>query len=128
MKNYFFAFTILFSVFPTMADDNPLSREVQIGISGVFVPGPFDANTDAYVIVNGIFQNGCYKWSRADIISVQEFIHEIRTYANVLQSSCMMVLIPFQNEVRFGQLKSGEHKLKFINGDGTFLENTLTVK
>jgi hypothetical protein len=103
-------------------------KEVAVGISGVFVPAGFDSSSDAYVIVNGVFQNGCYKWSRAERTNRDEFNHEIRSIATVTQGMCIMVLVPFQKEVRLGQLATGKHTLKFVNGDGTYLEKTLSVE
>lgn len=106
----------------------PAEREVQVGISGAFIPGGFDSASDAYVIVNGVFQNGCYKWKRADINSKDGFTHEIRSIAAVTQGMCIMVLIPFQKDVRLGQLQSGKHTLRFVNGDGTYLEKSMVVE
>ena len=108
--------------------DVPAEREVQVGISGAFVPGGFDSASDAYVIVNGVFQNGCYKWKRADINSKDGFTHEIRSIAAVTQGMCIMVLIPFQKDVRLGQLQAGKHTLRFLNGDGTYLEKSMVVE
>ncbi len=108
--------------------DVPAEREVQVGISGAFIPGGFDSASDAYVIVNGVFQNGCYKWKRADINSKDGFTHEIRSMATVTQGMCIMVLIPFQKDVRLGQLQAGKHTLRFLNGDGTYLEKSMVVE
>ncbi|WP_415063618.1 hypothetical protein, partial [Bdellovibrio sp.] len=81
----------------------PVEKEVQIGISGVYVPGGFDSSSDVFVVVNGIFQNGCYKWKRADVSHQDAFSHEIKSIASVSQGMCLMVLIPFQKEVRLGK-------------------------
>lgn len=121
------AVTILMAQF-VVAEQLPAEKEVQIGISGAFVPGGFDSSSDAYVIANGVFQNGCYKWKRADVSSTGEFTHEIRSIATVTQGMCIMVLIPFQKDVRLGQLPTGKHTLKFLNGDGTYLEKSLVVE
>lgn len=121
------AVTVLMAQF-VIAEQLPAEKEVQIGISGAFVPGGFDSSSDAYVIVNGVFQNGCYKWKRADVSSTGEFTHEIRSIATVTQGMCIMVLIPFQKDVRLGQLPTGKHILKFLNGDGTYLEKSLVVE
>ena len=110
------------------AGEAPAEKEVQIGISGAFVPGGFDSSSEAYVVVNGVFQNGCYRWSRADVKNVDEYNHEIKSMAAVTQGMCIMVLIPFQKDVRLGKLNSGKHNLKFVNGDGTYLEKTLVVE
>lgn len=111
----------------SFADDIP-DREVPIGLSSVYVPGGFDSSSDAFVVVSGIFQNGCYKWKRADIINKDEFNHEIRSVASVSQGMCIMVLIPFQKDVRLGKLSSGKHNLRFLNGDGTYIEKSLMVE
>lgn len=111
---------------PAVAADG--DREVSVGLSGVFVPGGFDSTSDAYVVVSGIFQNGCYKWSRAEILSRDAFTHEISPKAIVTPGMCIMVLIPFQKEVRLGQLQAGKHSLKFLGGDGTYIEKTLVVE
>jgi hypothetical protein len=39
-----------------------------------------------------------------------------------------MVLVPFNKEVKLGKLNAGKHTLKFLNGDGTYLEKTLTIE
>lgn len=111
---------------PAVAADG--DREVSVGLSGVFVPGGFDSSSDAYVVVSGIFQNGCYKWSRAEILSRDAYTHEISPKAIVTPGMCIMVLIPFQKEVRLGQLQPGKHSLKFLGGDGTYIEKTLVVE
>lgn len=121
------AVTVLMAQF-AMSEQIPAEKEVQIGISGAFVPGGFDSNSDAYVIANGVFQNGCYKWNRAEVNAKGEFTHEIRSIATVTQGMCIMVLIPFQKDIRLGRLQTGKHTLKFLNGDGTYLEKSLVVE
>lgn len=103
-------------------------KEAQIGISGAFVPAGFDSSSDAYVVVNGVFQNGCYSWKRAEVNTTGEFTHEVKSIATVKQGMCIMVLIPFQKDIRIGKLPQGSHTLKFLNGDGTYLEKNLIVE
>ncbi len=129
MKKILFIITALALTTTSYAADKKSSeKEVQIGISGAFVPGGFDSSSDAYVVVSGVFQNGCYKWSRADVTNVDTYNHEIKSMASVTQGMCIMVLVPFQKDIRLGQLATGQHKLKFLNGDGTYLEKTLAVE
>jgi hypothetical protein len=109
-------------------EDKPTDREVQVGLSSVFVPGSFDSNSEAYVIVGGVFQNGCYKWNRAERTTRDEFTHEVKSIATVTPGMCIMVLIPFQKEVRLGKLSAGKHTVRFLNGDGTYLEKSLNVE
>ncbi|MBX3042033.1 MAG: hypothetical protein KF789_15105, partial [Bdellovibrionaceae bacterium] len=70
----------------------PADREVQIGITGVYAPGGFTASSEAFVVVNGVFQNGCYRWKKADVKHRDDFVHEIRSYAAVSPGMCIMVL------------------------------------
>ena len=108
--------------------EDPVTKEVPVGISGVFVPAGFDSTSDAYVVVNGVFPNGCYRWSRADETRVDAFTHEIRSMATVTQGMCIMVLVPFQKDIRLGKLGVGKHTLRFVNGDGTHFEKELVVE
>jgi hypothetical protein len=105
-----------------------MSKEVSINVSDVFVPGGFSSETDAYVVVSGMYPNSCYKWARADVSQAGPMVHEIRSIATVSQTMCLMVLVPYSKEVRLGRLESGDHTLRFLNGDGTYFEKTLTVE
>lgn len=106
----------------------PEVKEVQIGINDVFVPSGFDSNSDVYVVTNGIFPNGCYRWNKADVKHADSFTHEVRSSAIVSQGMCIMVLVPFTKEVRLGKFEVGKHTLRFINGDGTYLEKSLKIE
>lgn len=105
----------------------PVTKEVQVGISEAFVPKGFDSNSEVYVVVSGLFPNGCYMWKEALVESKGKMIHEIRAYADVTQGICVMVLVPFSKEVQLGRFEKGEHTLRFLSGDGTFLEKTLII-
>lgn len=113
----------------SMADDQlPTSKEVTVGISDAFIPGGFDSDADSYVVVSGIFPNGCYSWKGGLVNHTSATTHEIRSQAMVSQGMCLMVLIPFSKEIRLGKLQSGEHTLKFLNGDGTYLEKKMSIE
>lgn len=103
-------------------------REVMIGISDAFIPGGFDSASDAYVVTSGVFPNGCYRWSRAEVSHLPGNVHEVRSFAKVQTGLCIMVLVPFTKEVQLGQLESGTHKVRFISGDDTYLEKQLIVE
>lgn len=115
-----------------LANPNPPSaqapREVMVGVNEAFIPGGFDSTSEAYVVVSGVYQNGCYSWSRAEVTHTDTHHHEIRTFANVSPGMCIMVFVPYQKEVRLGQLASGDHTLRFLGGDGTYLEKSFTVE
>jgi hypothetical protein len=106
----------------------PEVREVVVAIGDAFVPGGFDSHSDTYVVVSGIFPNGCYQWKGAEVKHLDPLNHEIRSMATVSQGMCMMVLIPFTQEVRLGELQSGTHQLRFISGDGTYLQKTMVIE
>lgn len=132
MKKIMMLTAALLMTFSAYASDpnppTPVDKEIQIGLHGVFIPGSFDSNTEAYVVVNGIFPNGCYKWGRAEVAHINTFTHEIKSYANVTPGLCTMVLIPFQKDVRLGKLSQGEHTLRFLSGDGTYLDKAFKVE
>lgn len=108
------------------ADDS--AKEVQLGINDAYVPGGFNTGSDAFVVVNGIFPNGCYRWSRSEVSNKNPLVHEVKTFASVQPGLCLMVLIPYNKEVRLGKLDSGTHQIRFLNGDGTYLEKQMVVE
>lgn len=110
------------------ADAKPATKEVSLAVSEVYVPGGFSSTTDAYVIVSGMFPNSCYSWARADVTNVSPLFHEVRAVANVSQQMCLMVLVPYTQEVKLGRLQSGDHTLRFVNSDGTYFEKSLKVE
>lgn len=104
------------------------AKEVTVAINNVFVPGGFDSNSDSYVVVSGIFPNGCYKWKGASLKDVNSFEHEVTSVATVNQGMCIQVLVPFSKDIRLGRLNAGSHTLRFLSNDGTFIEKNLTIE
>lgn len=104
------------------------TKDVVVAVNDVFVPGGFASSADAYVVVSGIFPNSCYKWKGATQTDVTKFEHEVSSVASVSQGMCLMVLVPFSKDIRLGKLDSGSHTLRFVSGDGTFLEKTLVIE
>jgi hypothetical protein len=107
----------------------PQIKKVLVTVSEAFVPSGFDSNTEAFVVASGVFPNGCYAWSEAKVNNNKDNnVIEISVLADVTQGMCIMVLVPFNKEIRLGKLTSGEHTIRFINGDGTYLEKTIKVE
>ncbi len=106
----------------------PTQKEVIVSVTDAYIPGGFDSTSDVFVVVNGIFPNGCYKWSRSNVTHPGQFTHEVRSIASVSQGMCLMVLVPFTKEVHVGQIGAGDHKIRMVNGDGTYLEKDLKVE
>jgi hypothetical protein len=104
------------------------TRDIVIGINDVFIPGNLDNRAEAYVVVSGIFPNGCYRWKQADVNHVTDTTHEITSKAAVTQGMCIQVLIPFSREIKLGHLAIGTHTLKFMSNDGTYMERQLVIE
>ncbi len=131
MKNFgTLALLLVFAMGGTAAkaSQSPGTKEVAIGLSDAFIPGGFSSASDAYVVASGLFPNSCYTWKRADVSNPDTFTHEVKSFATVSQGMCLMVLVPFNKEIRLGQLAEGKHTLRFLNGDGTFMEKSLTIE
>ena len=41
---------------------------------------------------------------------------------------CAMHMVPFQKDVDLGRLQSGQHTLRFLNSDGTYFDQLITVE
>lgn len=120
---------VIFADFSVSAAlDDQKSKEVVIGVSDAYVPSNFNKNSEVFVVANGVYPNGCYRWSRAEVKTVDERTHDIIAYAKVQQGMCLMVLVPYNKEINLGRLSPGEHKLRFLSGDGTFMEKTVKIE
>lgn len=111
-----------------VAAKTQLNKDVVVAVSNVFVPGGFDSNSESYVVINGMFPNGCYKFKNSQINNVSTYVHEVTTMASVSQGMCIQVFVPYSTDVKLGKLQSGTHTLKFMSNDGTFLQKELVVE
>ncbi len=112
----------------TVARADTPSKIVEVRVYDAIIPGGFDSNSDAYVIENGFFPNGCYRWAYADTVNLPGNITEVRSYASVTSGMCPQVIIPFHKEVRLGRLSSGTHLIRFVNSDGTYIEEQMNIE
>ena len=129
MKAIILATTLLLAAATSFAntDINDEARLKPVHVNSAFIPSSFSSDADAYVIVSGIFPNGCYSWGRADV-QHDGFTHEITTLARVTDGPCLKMLIPFTEKVNLGQLEIGDHTVRFVNGDGTFMDKPVTIE
>jgi hypothetical protein len=119
----------LTSFFATIANaEDILIKDVAVSVMDVYVPGNFQAGQDAYVVVNGLFPNSCYSLGTPLVKNIDDYTHEIRTMAKVRSGICLRVLVPYNQEISLGALKSGLHTLKFSADDDTYFEKTMAVK
>lgn len=124
---YVIGFLIMCSATLAVAGDVP-TKAMVVNLNNVFVPGGFSSDSDAYVVLSGIFPNTCYRWSHAEVQHKGQYEHEVAAVANVSQGMCLMMLVPWNEPARLGRLTSGKHTLRFRNGDGTSFERTLEVE
>lgn len=110
------------------AKADPVTKDVVVSVNEVLVPEKVDQNTDAKIVLSGMFPNSCYRWSRAQVYDASPTFHNIQAHAMVTQTMCLMVLVPYTKEVNLGKLQAGQHTLRFINGDDTYFERTLNVE
>jgi hypothetical protein len=99
-----------------------------VGVNDVYVPSGFDSRSEVFVVANGWFPNSCYKFSQAKVDHVSPTLHEVRTYASVTEGLCLTVIVPFHQEIQIGRLEPGEHSLRFVSGDGTYLEKKVVIE
>ncbi len=104
------------------------TEETAISISEVFIPEGLNSKMDSYVVIAGIYPNGCYSWKRSDVVSRGLYNHIIKPIADVTQAYCIMVLVPFVQPVQLGRLSPGSHHLLFLNADGSYLQRTLEIE
>jgi hypothetical protein len=120
---------LLFASASYGATDRPTEKDMVVNVHDVFIPAGFDENSDVYVVASGVFPNSCYRWKSANVEHNKATnTHKVAVSATVSQGMCLMVLVPWQREIGLGQLGRGEHKLQFVNGDGTYLEKTLVIE
>ena len=132
MKTLSMILTSLLVALPAMADlPGALEqRELVVNVTDALLPQTVQADTESVkAVTTGLFPNGCYSYSKAEVVSDDaNKIHEVKTYASVSQGMCLMVLVPFTREVVIGTLSKGEHKVRFLNGDGTVLEKRVVAE
>lgn len=108
--------------------------EKSVNISNAFIASGFDP-ASPMAILSGVYPNSCYSWKKANIEVTGEFARNVHAVANVRQGLCLMVLVPFTEEVLLttaqddgGRLATGTHTIRFMNGDGTYQEKTLKIE
>ncbi|MCB9073891.1 MAG: hypothetical protein H6623_09735 [Bdellovibrionaceae bacterium] len=131
MKSIFQLLTIAFAAMAfsnAQADSVIPSKTVAVSINDAYIPSGFDSSSDAYVVVTGLFPNSCYSLSQPQVNHVDASTVEVKTMADVKQSVCLRVLVPFTKEVSLGKLDTGKHTVRFVSEDGTSFEKTLNVE
>ena len=110
------------------ADEGVVEKIIAVGINDAYIPSGFASDTEAYVVVNGLFPNSCYSLTESKVDHVSSHQHEVRTMATVKQSICLRVLVPFTKEISLGKLNTGRHTVRFVAEDGTSFEKSMSVE
>lgn len=110
------------------ADEVITEKLIAVGINDAYIPSGFDSDSEAYVVVNGLFPNSCYSLTEPKIEHINAKEHEVKTMATVKQSICLRVLVPFTKEISLGKLDTGKHTVRFVSEDGTSFEKSLSVE
>jgi hypothetical protein len=79
-------------------------------------------------VVQGIFMNTCYSLKEVDVKTLDANTQEISTVASVKEGSCFGDITPFHKEVKLGRLTAGDHTIRFLHGDGTYMEKKITIE
>lgn len=121
------------SASPAQAEDwtrpieRPKTRELVLAPVSAFVPNGFDRQSDAYIVVSGMFPNSCYKLRESKVDHVGPALHEVRVVATVTEGLCLTVMIPYSKEIQLGKLNVGDHEIRIMSGDGTYFAKHLVI-
>jgi len=128
MKRIMLSVAMVMAFGVAQAEDEVTVVESTVGLTGAFVPGGFDSQSEVFVVVSGMFPNSCYAWSRAEVSMGENNTIDIQAKANITQGVlCYRFLQPYQKEVQIGQLSPGRYTLRFANGDGTYFQEPLVI-
>jgi hypothetical protein len=107
--------------------DNTATVDKYVNFTEIYVAQSPAANEVQRLMVTGVFPNGCYRWKGAEVNHIDDFTHEVRGLAQVSQSMCITMLIPFTREVELGILKRGRHVVRAISADGSVIEKRFEI-
>lgn len=128
MKIFSMMITAMLVLAPAAFSKDGDVREKVVPINDVYIPSGFDSGSDAFVVVNGWFPHSCYKLKNVKVENVGPLLHQVTTSADVTEGLCLTVIIPFHKEVQLGKLSEGDHRIQFMNGDGTYMEKHLVIE
>lgn len=112
----------------TKPSDKPKTRDLVLTPVSAYVPSGFDRQSDAFVVVSGMFPNSCYKIKESKVDHVGPALHEVRAIATVTEGLCLTVMIPYSKEIQLGKLNAGDHEIRVMSGDGTYFAKHLLIE
>lgn len=108
--------------------EKPKVRDLVLSSISAYVPNGFDRDSDAYIVVSGMFPNSCYKIKETKVEHVGPALHEVRAIATVTEGLCITVMIPYSKEIPLGKLTAGTHEIRVMSGDGTYFSKRLVIE
>lgn len=108
--------------------EKPKARDLVLSPVSAYVPSGFDSGSAAFIVVNGMFPNSCYKIKESKVDHVGPALHEVRTIATVTEGLCLTVMIPYSKEIQLGKLNAGSHEIRVMGGDGTYFAKSLVIE
>lgn len=129
MKNLIITLLIALGMQSAKAAADFEKKEISITISNAFIAETIDRDQDAKIVLSGTFPNSCYSWSRTEVSkpTSSRFIIQAKAYV-LTNAECLMVIIPYMNEVNLGKLPAGQYVVHFVSGDATYFEKKFTVQ
>lgn len=95
--------------------DNSIGEPVTVSVplSSAYIPGGFDSNDRAELVVEGLFPNTCYRvgpYEKSMDSTGKELL--ITQMAYKYQGMCLMMLVPFSQTVQMGIMKANTYTVK----------------
>ncbi len=111
----------------TDASNDMMPQKVYVPIAHAYIPGGFDSNDRAQIVIEGAFSNSCYKMgpyeSTLDPISGKL---TIRQTAYKYNGHCLAMMIPFNQTINLGVLSPRSYTV--VDGTTSATIGTLPVK
>lgn len=104
---------LMFGGYAVADDAVEQPARVSVPLSGAYIPGGFDSNDRAQLVVEGYFPNTCYRVgpyekklnSTSNEISVKQTAYKYK-------GPCLFMVVPFSQTIQVGILKANTYKVK----------------
>lgn len=95
---------------------------VPVKVGDLFIPKGFDDNDQTTLVVDGYLPNGCYRLDKAET----KFDHDKKTitieqFARIFPAPCILMIIPYRNEINLGVVPKGDYKV--VTNDGRLVKD-----
>jgi len=103
---------MMVGVFTTSAQADEWPKEVDLEVNYLFVPTGFDDNDETLVVLDGYLPSACHRLANP-LVTVDPVTKRIvvSPRAKEFKGVCPDVVVPFTQEVRLGQLATGNYEV-----------------